>query len=70
VAAEQLYVHVNTAHNRLSRIAARTGRDLRSLNDIIELLIAIKLGGAGHAASGLRTSGGDHAVEDGRTRLR
>jgi hypothetical protein len=42
-AAERLYVHVNTAHYRLARIAERTGRDLRRLSDVIELLIAVKL---------------------------
>jgi sugar diacid utilization regulator len=43
VAAERLFIHVNTAYHRLSRISERTGRDLRGLNDVIELLIAIKL---------------------------
>jgi hypothetical protein len=42
-AAEQLFVHVNTAHYRLARVAEKTGRDMRSLSDVIELLIAIKL---------------------------
>jgi sugar diacid utilization regulator len=43
VAAERLYIHVNTAYHRLGRIAERTGRDLRSLGDVIDLMIAIKL---------------------------
>jgi PucR C-terminal helix-turn-helix domain/GGDEF-like domain len=43
VAAERLYIHVNTAHHRLSRIEQKTGCDLRDLADIQELLIAIKL---------------------------
>ncbi|WP_337826552.1 PucR family transcriptional regulator [Pseudonocardia sp. UM4_GMWB1] len=43
VAAERLHVHVNTAYYRLDRIAARTGRDMRKLADIQELLIAIRL---------------------------
>jgi sugar diacid utilization regulator len=43
VAAERLYIHVNTAHHRLSRIAEKTGSDLRDLADVQELLIAIKL---------------------------
>src|SRR5262249_5758990 len=43
VAAERLYVHVNTAHHRLSRIEEKTGCDLRDLADVQELLIAIKL---------------------------
>jgi sugar diacid utilization regulator len=46
VAAEALFIHVNTAHHRLARIAERTGRDLRKLGDVIELLIAIRLSGA------------------------
>jgi PucR C-terminal helix-turn-helix domain/GGDEF-like domain len=43
VAAERLYVHVNTAHHRLARIEAKTGCDLRDLTDVQELLIATKL---------------------------
>jgi sugar diacid utilization regulator len=43
VAAERLFVHVNTAHYRLGKIAERTGCDLRSMTDVLELLIAIKL---------------------------
>jgi sugar diacid utilization regulator len=42
-AAERLYVHVNTAHYRLGKIADKTGCDLRSMSDVLELLIAIKL---------------------------
>jgi hypothetical protein len=42
-AAERLHIHVNTAHYRLTRIAERTGADLRSLQAVIEILIAIKL---------------------------
>lgn len=42
-AAERLFIHVNTAHYRLGRIAERTGRDLRSLHDVVELLLAVKL---------------------------
>jgi sugar diacid utilization regulator len=42
-AAEALLIHVNTAHHRLGRIAERTGRDLRHLSDVIDLLIAIRL---------------------------
>ena len=42
-AAEALLIHVNTAHHRLGRIAERTGRDLRRLADVIDLLIAIRL---------------------------
>jgi DNA-binding PucR family transcriptional regulator len=43
VTAERLYIHVNTAHHRLSRIEEKTGCDLRDLADVQELLIAIKL---------------------------
>jgi hypothetical protein len=42
-ASEQLHLHVNTAHYRLGKIAERTGCDLRSISDVLELLIAIKL---------------------------
>lgn len=42
-AAESLCIHVNTAHYRLARIAERTGLDLKSLDAVIEILIAIKL---------------------------
>jgi DNA-binding PucR family transcriptional regulator len=42
-ASEQLHVHVNTAHYRLGKIADRTGRDLRSVSDVLELVIAINL---------------------------
>jgi DNA-binding PucR family transcriptional regulator len=44
-AAQRLYIHVNTAHHRLSRIEEKTGCDLRDLADVQELLIAIKLAG-------------------------
>jgi hypothetical protein len=43
VAAERLFIHVNTMHYRLARIGERTGRDLRRLSDVLELLIAVKL---------------------------
>ena len=45
-AAEQLHIHVNTAHYRLGRIAERTGCDLRHVSDLIELLIAARLADA------------------------
>jgi sugar diacid utilization regulator len=47
VAAQRLYIHVNTAHHRLARIEERTGCDLRDLADVQELLIAIRLARAG-----------------------
>jgi sugar diacid utilization regulator len=43
VAAQRLYIHVNTAHHRLARIAEKTGCDLRRLADVQEILIAIRL---------------------------
>lgn len=42
-AAEKMFVHFNTAHYRLGRIEARTGRDMRCLSDVVDLLIAIRL---------------------------
>ena len=45
-AADRLHIHVNTAHYRLSRIAERTGCDLRHISDLIELLIAARLADA------------------------
>jgi DNA-binding PucR family transcriptional regulator len=43
VAAERLYIHVNTAHHRLARIEEKTGCDLRDLADVQELLIAVRV---------------------------
>lgn len=42
-AAEALYVHSNTAYYRLERIAERTGKDLRSFREVLDLLIAVRL---------------------------
>ena len=52
VAAQRLFIHVNTAHHRLARIEEKTGCDLRALADVQELLIAIRLadGRAAHSA--------------------
>jgi sugar diacid utilization regulator len=50
-AAENLHIHVNTAHYRLSRIAERTGCDLRRVGDLIEILIAARLADAELVAS-------------------
>ncbi len=47
IAAKRLHMHVNTAYYRLERIAERTGCDLRKLADVVELVIAIRLLGAG-----------------------
>jgi hypothetical protein len=41
--SERLYVHTNTAHYRLNRIAEQTGRDLRKLTHVLELVLAIRL---------------------------
>ncbi|MEV0314282.1 PucR family transcriptional regulator [Nonomuraea fuscirosea] len=43
MAAERLQIHPNTAQYRLRRIQERTGRSLRSINDLVELLVAIAL---------------------------
>ncbi len=42
-AAEQLHVHANTAHYRLAKIQTQTGRDLRRLDDLQELVVAVRL---------------------------
>jgi hypothetical protein len=44
--ARRMHLHVNTAYYRLDRIAERTGCDLRSVTDVLELLIAVRLLGA------------------------
>ena len=41
-AAEQLHIHVNTAHYRLGKIAERTGCDLHRFGDLAEILIAAR----------------------------
>ncbi len=41
--AEQLHVHVNTAHYRLAKIEERTGVDLHHIGAVVELLIAAQL---------------------------
>ncbi|MEV6392876.1 PucR family transcriptional regulator [Nocardia xishanensis] len=45
-AADELRIHHNTAKYRLRRIQELTGRNVRSLHDLVELLVAIEL----HAA--------------------
>jgi len=42
-AAQRLHIHVNTARYRLSRIAERTGCEPRSLSDMLDLVLAIKM---------------------------
>jgi hypothetical protein len=49
LAAEQLFVHPNTAHYRLAKIEARTGCDVRNLGDVQLLTIAIRLRRESHA---------------------
>jgi hypothetical protein len=44
-AAEQLHIHVNTAHYRLGKIAERTGCDLHRFADLVEILIAARFVG-------------------------
>jgi hypothetical protein len=44
-AAEKLFIHPNTAHYRLARIAEKTGLDLRNVSHLMGLLIAVKLVG-------------------------
>jgi hypothetical protein len=56
-AAKRLHLHVNTAYYRLERIAERTGCDLRSLRDVVELLIAIRMLGGGRGGRGGRGGG-------------
>ena len=41
--AEELHIHVNTAHYRLARIEERAGVDLHRMSDVVELLIAAQL---------------------------
>ena len=55
-AADNLHIHVNTAHYRLVRIAERTGCDLRRVSDLIEILIAARLADAELVASHNRGS--------------
>lgn len=42
-AADRLGIHANTVHYRLDRIRDRTGCDLRNLDDIVDLMVAIQL---------------------------
>lgn len=42
-AADDLHIHANTAYYRLQRIADRTGCDVRSFSDVLDLLIAIRV---------------------------
>ncbi|MGN2637761.1 helix-turn-helix domain-containing protein [Nocardia takedensis] len=42
-AADALRIHHNTAKYRLGRVQELTGRNARSVNDLVELLVAIEL---------------------------
>jgi PucR C-terminal helix-turn-helix domain/GGDEF-like domain len=42
-AAVHLHVHVNTIYYRIDRISERTGQDLRRLDEVIDLLLAVRL---------------------------
>ncbi|APE34163.1 transcriptional regulator [Nocardia mangyaensis] len=42
-AADTLRIHLSTAQYRLGRIQELTGRNVRSVNDLVELLVAIEL---------------------------
>jgi sugar diacid utilization regulator len=50
IAADRLFIHINTVHYRLGRIAEKTGYDMRRLPDLVELLIAIRLATPDRAA--------------------
>lgn len=65
-AAERLQIHPNTAQYRLRRIQERTGRSLRSINDLVELLVAIALHDALPTNAGRERLGA--ATNEGRGR--
>lgn len=65
-AAERLQIHPNTAQYRLRRIQERTGRSLRSINDLLELLVAIALHDALPTNAGRERLGA--ATNEGRGR--
>ncbi len=41
--SRRLFIHSNTAHHRLHRIAEQTGLDLRRLGDVLSIVVAIRL---------------------------
>jgi sugar diacid utilization regulator len=60
--AEQIHIHVNTAHYRLAKIEERTGVNLRHVGDAVELLIAAQLAvPTSHPDSDTRAPGDPHA---------
>jgi hypothetical protein len=40
---KRLHIHANTAHHRLNKIAEQTKLDLRKLDDVLQLVVAIRL---------------------------
>ncbi len=51
--AEALHVHVNTVRYRLARVAELTGSNVKRFNDVVDLVIAIKLFSAMRDVNGL-----------------
>ena len=45
VLAQRLHIHPNTAHYRLGRIREQTGRNPRTIADLLELMVAVALDG-------------------------
>jgi sugar diacid utilization regulator len=41
--SKRLHIHANTAHHRLQKIAEQTQLDLRRLDDVLQLVVAIRL---------------------------
>lgn len=41
--SKQLHIHANTAHHRLNKIAEQTGLDLGKLDDVLEVVVTIRL---------------------------
>ncbi|HEX6488236.1 MAG TPA: helix-turn-helix domain-containing protein [Candidatus Dormibacteraeota bacterium] len=41
--SKRMFIHSNTAHHRLHRIAEQTGLDLRRLGDVLSIVVAIRL---------------------------
>ena len=46
--ADTMHLHVNTVRYRIERIEAMTGRDLRRLDDQVDLLLALRLANSTH----------------------
>ena len=41
--SKRLHIHANTAHHRLNKISEQTARDLRKLDDVLQLVVASRL---------------------------